>query len=246
MNLTRISAESLASWKSFLRKRTAVFFTFLFPIILVCIFSFIVGTQTSGLFSEESAYYVASYISIVILFTPISRMSMTVARGRDSSLFQKLCTTPLTPTEWLLAHSVTIFIICLFSTIIVLTIASILTDFVFIFPLTIVLFLFLGSLLFCNIGVIIGGITKSQDGAIAASNSIALPLLFLSDTFIPLSYFPNWFVPLISFSPLTPFSRAAREIFISSTFPLTGFVSLVLLNIMAFAIGSYLLPFYGD
>ena len=94
--------------------------------------------------------------------------------------------------------------------------------------------------------VIIGGITKSQDGAIAASNSIALPLLFLSDTFIPLSYFPNWFVPLISFSPLTPFSRAAREIFISSTFPLTGFVSLVLLNIMAFAIGSYLLPFYGD
>ncbi|MCH2453494.1 MAG: ABC transporter permease [Halobacteriales archaeon] len=246
MNLTRILAESSASWKSFLRKRTAVFFTFLFPIILVSIFSFLVGTQTSGLFSEDPAYYVASYISIVILFTPISRMSMTVARGRDGSLFEKLSTTPLTQTEWLLAHTITIFKICLFSTLLVLIIASILTDFTFTIPLTLILFIFLGSFLFCNIGVILGSITKSQDGAITASNSLALPLLFLSDTFIPLNYFPTWFVPLISFSPLTPFSRATRDIFISSTFPIDGFILLVLLNILVFAISSYLLPFHSD
>ena len=246
MNLTRISAESSASWKSFLRKRTAVFFTFLFPIILVSIFSFLVGTQNNGLFSEEPAYYVASYISIVILFTPLSRMSMTVARGRDGSLFEKLSTTPLTQTEWLLAHSITIFKICLFSTLLVLIIASILTDFSFTIPLTLILFIFLGSFLFCNIGVILGSITKSQDGAITASNSVALPLLFLSDTFIPLNVFPNWFVPLISFSPLTPFSRSTREIFLSSTFPINGFLSLLILTIIAFTISSYLLPFKND
>lgn len=242
MNYDRIFSEAYASWNSFLRRKTAVFFTFLFPIILVSIFGFLVETQTSGLFSKEPVYYVASYISIVVLFTPLSRMSVTVARGRTGSHFEKLSTTPLTKIEWLLAHSIMNFILVLISSILVLFFAALLTDFSFTFPPLLILFIFLGSIIFCNIGAILGSITESQDGAIAASNAIGLPLLFLSDTFIPLDLLPNWAIPFISISPLTPFARGSRDLFMSPNFPFENFQFLLLLVVITFLISSKLLP----
>ena len=242
MNYDRIFSEAYASWNSFLRRKTAVFFTFLFPIILVSIFGFLVETQTSGLFSKEPVYYVASYISIVVLFTPLSRMSVTVARGRNGSHFEKLSTTPLTKIEWLLAHSIVNFILVLISSFLVLSLAALLTDFSFTIPPLLILFIFLGSIIFCNIGAILGSITESQDGAIAASNAIGLPLLFLSDTFIPLDLLPEWVIPFISFSPLTPFARGSRDLFMSSNFPFENFQFLLLLVVVTFLISSKLLP----
>lgn len=60
----------------------------------------------------------------------------------------------------------------------------------------------LGVALFCGLGALLGRLADSQDGVIAASNGIAVPLLFLSETFVPPSMLPEWFVPLMELSPL--------------------------------------------
>jgi len=67
-----------------------------------------------------------------------------------------------------------------------------------------------GVALFCGMGALIGSFADSQDGVIAASNGVALPLLFLSDTFVPPSMLPSWFEPAMWLSPLTYFSRGVR------------------------------------
>jgi ABC-2 type transport system permease protein len=64
--------------------------------------------------------------------------------------------------------------------------------------------------LFCGVGAIIGSLAGSQDGVIAASNGIALPLLFLSETFVPLDLLPAWFRPATALSPLTYCARGVR------------------------------------
>ena len=46
--LGRVRAEFTASWHAFLRRRTAVFFTFFFPAIIVVIFGALVQTQPTG------------------------------------------------------------------------------------------------------------------------------------------------------------------------------------------------------
>jgi ABC-2 type transport system permease protein len=60
--------------------------------------------------------------------------------------------------------------------------------------------------------LILGAVADSQDGVIAASNTIALPLLFLSETFVPPTLLPTWFRPAMAASPLTYFARGTRAI----------------------------------
>jgi len=105
--LRRICAEATAAWHSFLRRRTAVFFTFFFPVLLVVIFGALVRTQPTGggLFAEPAAYYIPGYLATVVLFTPLSRVGSEIARHRDDNRFEKLATTPLGRGEWLIAHT---------------------------------------------------------------------------------------------------------------------------------------------
>lgn len=214
---SRIRAEFTASWHAFLRRRTAVFFTFFFPAIIVVIFGALVGTQPTGggLFAEPDGYYVAGYLAVVVLFTPLSRVGSTVARYRAGSRFEKLATTPLRRWEWLLAQSlVNVAVVGAAATLLLALTVLVTGTAVPVAPATL-LFLPLvgfGVVLFCGLGAVIGRVAGSQDGVIAASNAVALPLLFLSETFITPDLLPGWFRPALSVSPLTYVARGIRAV----------------------------------
>jgi ABC-2 type transport system permease protein len=211
----RLTAETRAATTAFLRRRTAVFFTFFFPVIIVVIFGVLVGTRPTGggLFTEPPGWYVPGYLAVVVLFTPLSRVGSEVARHRDGNRFEKLATTPLTRAEWLAAQTlVNVAVIgagalLLLGLLVGATGASI--------PVSpaltlLVPFLVAGVALFCAVGALLGTLADSQDGVIAASNGLALPLLFLSETFVPASLLPAWLPTWLS--PLTYFARGVRGV----------------------------------
>ncbi|MFB6269785.1 MAG: ABC transporter permease, partial [Halobacterium sp.] len=207
----RIRAEATATYRTFLRRRTAVFFTFFFPVLLIAIFAGLVNTTTGegGLFTEPTSYYVPAYLAVVVLFTPLSRIGSTVARFRDGNRFEKLSTTPLTRAEWLAAHTlVNVALIAAASA--VLLVALVLTGASFALSPWLVVLVPAASVVFCGIGAVIGSLADGQDGAIATSNGVALPLLFLSETFVQPALFPAWFRPVVDLSPLVYFSRGVR------------------------------------
>lgn len=208
----RIRSSVRAAALAFLRRRTAVFFTFLFPAIIVVIFGALVGTQPTGggLFTEPPGYYVPGYLAVVVLFTPLSRVGSEVARHREGNRFEKLATTPLRRWEWLLAQTiVNVGVIGLAALLLLGLLVALTGAEIYLSPLLIP-FVVVGVALFCGIGTVIGSLADSQDGVIAASNAIALPLLFLSETFVPPELLPKWFRPLMDLSPLTYFSRGVR------------------------------------
>ena len=108
--------------------------------------------------------------------------------------------------------------------------------------LLVVPYVFLGVVLFCGLGAVLGRVADSQDGVIAASNGVALPLLFLSETFVQPDLLPGW-LPVWA-SPLTYFSRGVR----AATYdPAGGSVApnLVVLAALAgllFAAGAVAIP----
>jgi len=211
----RILAASRAGWHSFLRRRTAVFFTFFFPAIIVVIFGALVETRPTGggLFAEPAGWYIAGYLAVVVLFTPLSRVGSEVARHREGNQFEKLATTPLRRWEWLLAQTAvnTVVIglasLLLLALLVATTGAQLATS-----PATalVVPFVVVGVALFCAVGAMLGSLADSQDGAVAASNSLALPLVFLSEAFVPRELLPAW-LP-VELSPLTHFSRGVRAV----------------------------------
>jgi ABC-2 type transport system permease protein len=239
--VARIQAEFRAEWYSFMRRRTAVMFTFLFPVILIVIFGALVRAGSTGLFAEPPAYYVPGYFAVVVLFTPLSRISSTVARHRSEKRFQKLATTPLSRGEWLLAHTLVTTVLVLIACFLVLLIGIGLTNASIVLSPLVIVFIILGVAVFSGIGATIGRLVESQDGAIAVSNTIALPLVFLSETFVPPSMLPTWFEPLILVSPLTYFARGTRASLTGSTSS-TDLVILLVLAIVALAIGMRLVP----
>ena len=211
----RIRAAFRADWHSFLRRRTAVFFTFLFPVLIVVIFGALVGTgAAAGLFSEPPGYYVPGYLAVVVLFTPLSRVGSEVARHRDGNRFEKLATTPLSRTEWLLARTLVNVVVIGLAGGLILLLVFLLTGASLWLPASraglLVGYVVVGVALFCGFGAVIGSLADTQDGVIAVSNTVAFPLLFLSDTFVPPSMLPAWIGPLIAASPLTYFARGVR------------------------------------
>ena len=240
----RIGAEFGAEWRSFTRRRTAVFFTFFFPVILIVIFGALVRTDPTGggLFAEPPGYYVAGYVAVVVLFTPLSRVSSTVARNREGNRFEKLATTPLTRAEWLLAHALVNAVLVGLASVLVLALALVLTDAQFSFSPVFLAFLVAGVTVFCGFGALLGRLADSQDGAIAAANTIGLPMLFLGETFVTRDQLPGWIGPLVDALPLTYFARGVREATFSGGPWLADLFVLSVLALVFFVVGAYAIP----
>jgi ABC-2 type transport system permease protein len=245
----RIRAEFTASWHAFLRRRTAVFFTFFFPAIIVVIFGALVQTQPTGggLFAEPKGYYIAGYLAVVVLFTPLSRIGSTVARYRDGRRFEKLATTPLTRAEWLFAQALVNVVVIGIAALLLLALSVLVTGTAI--PLTpatlfVVPFVAFGVVLFCGLGAIIGRVADSQDGVIAASNAIALPVLFLSETFVTPSLLPAWFRPALELSPLTYVARGIRAVTYAdaTTAAVPNLAVAAVLAVVFFAAGAFAVP----
>jgi len=238
----RIRSEARAATLAFLRRRTAVFFTFLFPLIIVLIFGVLVQTRPGGggLFTEPPAYYVPGYLAVVVLFTPLSRVGSEVARHRDGNRFEKLATTPLTRTEWLLTQTLVNVVIIGIAGLLLLGLMVLVTGAEIVLSPLLVPFVVLGVALFCGVGAMLGSLADSQDGVISASNGIALPLLFLSETFVPPSLLPAWFPTWLS--PLTYFSRGVRAATTGSGDPLLPLAILTVCAVVGFLLGAKLLP----
>jgi ABC-2 type transport system permease protein len=201
--------------KAFLRRRTAVFFTFFFPVIIVVIFGVLVGTQPTGggLFTEPPGWYIPGYLAVVVLFTPLTLVGSEVARHRDGNRFEKLATTPLTRSEWLAAQTLVNVAVIGTAALLLLGLLLVATDAAIRMSPALALlvpFVVAGVALFCAGGALLGTLADSQDGVVAASNGLAIPLLFLSETFVPLSLLPEWLPTWLS--PLTYFARGVRQV----------------------------------
>ncbi|NEU56609.1 ABC transporter permease [Halorussus sp. MSC15.2] len=258
----RVRSEASAAWRSFVRRRTAVFFTFFFPVILILIFAVLVQTNPTGggLFAEPPGYYLPGYLAVVVLFTPLSRVGSEVARHREGNRFEKLATTPLSRAEWLLAHTLVNVAIIGIAGLLILGLMALVTGTASLAlgPANLALvaaFVGFAVALFCGLGAVLGGLADSQDGVIAASNTIALPLLFLSDTFVTPGLLPAWFRPAMNLSPLTYFARGVRELTYrmsaSGAEPLaeaalagweSNLAVLAVLTVVFFAAGTYAIP----
>ena len=245
----RLRAEFTAAWHAFLRRRTAVFFTFFFPAIIVVIFGALIQTQPTGggIFAEPKGYYVAGYLAVVVLFTPLSRVGSTVARHRAGSQFEKLATTPLSRAEWLLAQSLVNVVVIGVAALLLLALSVLVTGTALALSpatLLVVPLVAVGVVLFCGLGAIIGRVADSQDGVIAASNAIALPLLFLSETFVTPELLPAWFRPALGLSPLTYVARGIRAVTYAdaTTVVLPNLVIAAVLAAAFFIAGAYAVP----
>jgi len=193
--------------KNWLRSRTGLFFSIMFPIMMLCTFGSIFGGTN----------YVPTMTAAFIMTNGIIGLTSTNTEFKRRGIIRRLSITPLTRADWIVGCVLSQTLLNLVLTGIMIAIGwvafsvRVIPD-----PLTI-LMIFLGSVMFSGIGMALSGSLKDVEAASAIGNVISYPMMFLSGVFIPLSIMPRTLQLVSNFIPLTYFSEGLKAAIITKS-----------------------------
>ncbi|CAM3269914.1 ABC transporter permease [Stackebrandtia soli] len=79
--------------------------------------------------------------------------------------------------------------------------------------------LLVGTLAFLAVGMVVGAIAKTAEGASGLGNLIVMPMAFVSGSFFPLEMAPGWMQTLSWFSPLRYINEALLDVMVRGEGP---------------------------
>lgn len=204
--------------RSFWRNPAAAFFTVVFPMMFLVIFNLVFGNDTTGKFGTEvstSTFYVPAIAAFSIITASYTNLAMNLTFARDEGILKRRRGTPLPTTAFLLGK-------VLHSALIGILLVTVVTVFGALFydveiptdklPALLVTII-VGAASFSSLALAIQGFVPNADAAPAVINFSILPLLFISDIFIPLEDAPDWLTTFSGLFPIKHLSEAMLGIF---------------------------------
>ena len=215
LGLRQVRYESVA----FVRNPASAFFTLVFPLIFLVIFNLLFGNEElelEGGTTNVSTFYVPAIAALSVINACYTGLAMSMTISRDQGLLKRLRGTPLPASSFLIGRVV-------FMTLVALALVAIVTLFGTIFygvdvPTNtlpaFVISLAVGAAAFSILGLAITSFIPNADAAPAVVNASILPLLFISDVFIPIDEDgPTWLAALGDFFPVKHLSLALQTAF---------------------------------
>ncbi len=201
----------------FWRTPIGAFFTLVFPVLMIVLFSAVFGNETFPTAYGDvtaSQFYVvglAAYSSVSATYTNVT---MTLCSRRDLGILKRVRGTPLPPWVYLGSVVLSSVWIAVLGTSIMLALG------VTAYGVTIeaakapalVMSFLIGSAVFSVLGLGLASLARTVAAAIPAANATLLPLAFVSDIFIPLGDdAPRWLAVVGDMFPLKHYAHALGE-----------------------------------
>lgn len=204
--------------RSFWRNPAAAFFTVVFPLMFLVIFNLVFGNDTVDLEGREvstSTFYVPAIAAFSLITASYTNLAMNLTFARDEGVLKRRRGTPLPTTSFLLGKA-------LHSALIGILLVTVVTLFGALFydvdvptdklPALLVTII-IGAASFSSLALAIQGFVPNADAAPAVINFSILPLLFISDIFIPLEDAPDWLTTFSGLFPIKHLSDAMMSIY---------------------------------
>jgi ABC-2 type transport system permease protein len=232
--------------KMFWRNPASAFFTFVFPLLFLVIFTTLLGhgTTTVGSVTYRNATYFSVAMGAFGLITACyTNLAMTTVYARDEGILKRIRGTPILPGAYLSArvlHAVLVGFLLVAITLVVGVAfynAGIPSPAYFgRFLVTLVV----GAGCFASLGLVVSSVVPNADAAPAIVNAIVFPLLFLSGVFFPIGNdAPAWVTWIGDIFPVKHFVDAMRDSFLGSpTFEWWDVVVMAVWMIVAVAIAA--------
>jgi ABC-2 type transport system permease protein len=202
----------------FVRDRTALIFTFLFPALLLLLFGTIFGKDDDQTGVSASQVYAASMIAYGILNTGFITMGAGLALDREDGTLKRLRGTPLTVTAYLIGKLALVLFLSVAEAAVLIGVGALVFDLKL--PdashwLTFA-WLFVLSVVACSlIGVAVSAIVRHARTAGAILNVPVVALQFISGVFIhPITQLPVWLINVASIFPVKWMSQGFRYVFL--------------------------------
>jgi len=211
--------------KGFWRNPARAFFTFVFPLMFLVIFTALLGNDPITIGSvtvDQSTYYVAAMATFGVISACYSDIAMTTAFQRDTGQLKQIHGTPLPSSSFLVGrvvHAMAVGVLLVVITAVFGRIAydaSIPTG---ITLLEVTVMLVVGGASFCALGLAVSAAVPNADAAPAIVNASILPLLFLSGIFIPFgNETPEWIRWVGRVFPVQHFAAGMQAGFLGTPF----------------------------
>jgi ABC-2 type transport system permease protein len=251
LTLRQVKFQNRAFW----RNPAAAFFTFAFPLMFLVIFTTLFGNDTICVNQDEvtgrcltdevstSTFYVASITAFAIITACYTNIAIGLTFSREEGTLKRLRGTPMPGWSYLSARITHAVLVAVLLVVICVAFgaafydAEVSTGTLPEFLLT----LAVGAFTFSALGIAVTAIIPNADAAPPIVNATILPLLFISDVFIPLRDDAPAFVSgLANVFPVKHFVEAM----LASFFPTQGEEALKtgdLLIVAAWGVGGLLL-----
>jgi ABC-2 type transport system permease protein len=209
--------------KAFWRNPAAAFFTFVFPLMFLVIFTAVIGggkSQVQGVRFDEHRYFLVAMMSFAVITACYTNLAMGITSQREQGILKRIRGTPM-PAWLYLASRVA------FSTLVALLLVVISGLFGFaVYGTTapalfwqFVVTLIAGAATFSAIALAITAAIPHEDAAPAIVNGLIFPLLFLSGIFFPIpDSAPAWITTIGRIFPIRHFADAMRASFFGTPF----------------------------
>jgi ABC-2 type transport system permease protein len=212
---------------AFWRNPASAGFTFAFPLMFLLIFTTLLGNGKTGIPGTnisvaQSTFYVGSMAAFAVITACYTNIAISVTFQRDAGILKRVRGTPLPSWAYLAARVAHAVLIAVVLVTITAAFGRIAYDATIPSGATLARFivtLLVGAGSFAALALAMTAVVPNADAAPAVINFSILPLLFLSDVFIPLGRHPAAWVDFVGkVFPVRHFVQAMQSAFLGTPF----------------------------
>ena len=213
----------------YFRQGDTVFFTFLFPVVMLTIFSVAfsstgnVGTNSDGSGGiSTAAFYLPGMIAAGILLSGVQNLAVDIAVERGDGTLKRLAGTPLPVLSYFVGKFLQVLATSLLQIILLLLVARV--AFNVSLPtegskwLTFVWVYLLGITTSAVLGIALSRVPRTGKSATAVIVPMVLVLQFISGVYLSFSQLPSWLQTFAAVFPLKWLAQGMRSVFLPSSF----------------------------
>jgi len=147
-------------------------------------------------------FLVPGLIGFAILVNPMFSLVEISSQYKKNKLLKQLSLTPLTKIEWLTAKILWYIVLSSMSFLLIAAVGIFAFGANINLTVWLVPFLILGPMLFASLGMLVGKVTKNPETAGVIGNVFTFPMIFLSGTFFPIAFMPEYLQTFAHVLPL--------------------------------------------
>ncbi|MCU1405766.1 MAG: transporter [Glaciihabitans sp.] len=209
--------------KTYFRQADSVFFTFLFPLVMLTIFSVAFsessfGTDDNGNDVSAAAFYLPGMLAAGLLLSGLQNMAIDIAMERSDGTLKRFAGTPLPVLSYFIGKMGQVFVTGALQALLLLVVAGV----VFRVPLptepsqwlTFLWVFVLGVATSAVLGIALSRIPRSGKSATSVVIPIALVLQFISGVYLTFTQLPDWLQNVASVFPLKWMAQGMRSVFL--------------------------------
>ena len=225
VGLSRVGYET----RMYFRTTDSVFFTFLFPFIMLAIFTAAfgasgnIGTAPDGSGGiSVGAYYLPGMLAAGMLLSGVQNLAVDIAGEKGDGTLKRLGGTPLSPLSYFMGKIGQVLVTGIFQAALLILVARVLLGIDL--PtepekwLTFAWVFLLGVITSAFLGIALSALPRSGKSATAVIIPIVLILQFISGVYLQFYVLPEWMQNVASVFPLTWMAQGMRGVFLPDSF----------------------------